>query len=105
MLVDGIESIEDSVGATITWNGGSYPCAGGAELGGKMLGYGGYRTTAQVTVVARAAVFAAKRPKDKDTIIYLSTPDSTARPLRIDNLTVLRNALLIFECTDPNQGA
>lgn len=105
MLVDGIEVIEDSVGATINWNGGPYPCAGGAELGGKMLGYGGYRTTAQVTIVARAAVFPAKRPREKDKLIYTSAPDADPRALRIDNLTVFRNAVLVMECTDPNQGA
>lgn len=105
MLVDGIGAIEESVGATLTWNGNNYPCAGGAELGGKMLGFGGYRTTAQVTIVARTAMFPAKRPKEKDSIVYLSDPEADPRALRIDNLTVFRKAFLVFECTDPNQGA
>ncbi|MDD5351100.1 MAG: hypothetical protein PHQ12_12885 [Chthoniobacteraceae bacterium] len=93
-------------GATITWSGGIFPCAGGPELGGKLLEAGGLRLTAAVTLVVRMDHFVGGvSPQEKQRISYTSVPGATARDLRIDTRTIFRNALLILECNDPAQGA
>ncbi len=102
-LLDGLLDGEEA-GASITWNNEAYPCCGGAELGGKLLGAGGYRITAQVTVIVRLELFGAATPQEKQRLTYTSAPGATARPLRIDTRTAFRNALLILECNDPAQS-
>jgi hypothetical protein len=108
-LIDGLLDGEEA-GASITWNNAAYPCCGGPELGGKLLGAGGFRVTAQVTVIVRLSLFAPgsagvppASPQEKQRLTYSSAPDAPARALRIDTRTVFRNALLILECNDPNE--
>lgn len=103
-LLDGLIDSE-SAGAVVNWAGGEVPCCGGEELGGKLLQAGGFRMSAQVTVVLRLDLFAggAAAPQEKQRLTYTSAPGATARALRIDTRTIFRNALLILECNDPNE--
>lgn len=104
-LLDGLIDSE-SAGAVVTWAGADFPCCGGEELGGKLLQAGGFRLSANVTVVLRLELFAgAASPQEKQRLTYTSAPGADARSLRIDTRTIFRNALLILECNDPNQGA
>jgi len=104
-LIDGITDFETMAGATVTWSGADFPCAGGPELGGKLLEAGGLRLTAAVTLVVRLDLFlGGASPQEKQRISYTSVPTATPRALRIDTRTVFRNALLILECNDPAQG-
>ena len=103
-LLDGLMDGE-TAGAFVTWNGGNFPCCGGPELGGKLLGSGGLRLTAQVTLVVRLELFAGTPgPQEKQRLTYTSEPEGGFRALRVDTRTVFRNALLILECNDPNQA-
>ena len=110
LLLDGLLDGEEA-GALITWNGADYPCCGGPELGGKLLGAGGFRVTAQVTIALRLDQFAVPEaggpagPQEKQRLTYTSAPGAPARALRVDTRTVFRNALLILECNDPNRAA
>jgi hypothetical protein len=105
-LLEGLASLEESSGATITWRDNDYPVAGGPELGGKLLGQGGYRVTAQVTIVVRVALFGSgARPVEKSEILYTSAEGADGRPLKIQSVNIFRNAFLVLECNDPNQGA
>lgn len=101
MLVDGIESIEESVGATIRWKGTDYPCVGGSEFSDKILNLGGFKLGQNGQIVVRAEFFDGARPQEEQTISYKSMPDAAGRILRIKNVTTFREALLVFECIDP----
>ncbi len=105
-MVLGIKDFEDTIGATINWAATDYPCAGGAVLGGKLLGQGGFRTTSQIQIAVRTCLFpdGAGRPSEKQTLTYKATPEATARALRIDNTTLLWDDVLLLDCNDPNEG-
>lgn len=108
LLIDGIADGEEA-GAFISWNGAEYPVCGGAELGGKLLGSGGFRVTAQVTIVLRLEAFPETNddtpagPQEKQPLTYTSAPAARGRALRVDSRTIFRNALLILECNDPKE--
>lgn len=104
-LVDGLMVLEETVGATITWAGETYPCTGGGQLGGKMLGMGGYRITAQSSIAVRTALFEGAKPKEKQTLIYTSAEDADPQTLRITNINSFHGAFMILECDDLQQGA
>lgn len=105
-LYDGIIATEYDAGATIEWNGATYACAGGPELGGKLLGAGGFRVTADVTIVILLDQFAGGAgPLEKQRLDFISCPGATPRPLRVDGRTLFRNALVILECNAPNRAA
>ena len=105
-LLEGLLEAEDASGATIIFAGQSYPCAGGAEFGGKTIEAGGFRMKAEVTIAVRTAVFdGGPLPKEKQTIQYSSAPDVPPRRLRIDSLTPWQGQVLILDCNDPNRGA
>jgi hypothetical protein len=101
MLVDGIETIEDAVGATITWKGEVYPCVGGTDFSDKILSLGGFKLGQSGQIVARASLFEGNQPQEEQTLVYKSVPDDDGRTLRIKNVTDFRKALLVFECIDP----
>ena len=108
LLVEGVRELVESVGATIEWPVGSdslYPCAGGAELGGKLLGIGGYRTTAQVRIVVRTSLFGGNPPSEKDRLIYVAGEEADPHTLRITSINGFRGALMVLDCDDPNQGS
>ncbi len=105
-LIDGLMEVEEVVGATITWAGTTYPCSHGTVVGGKLLGEGGYRTTAAVTLAVRTSLFSGQGlPASKQTISYKNNPDATAVTLNINSITNIYGEILTMECDDPNQGA
>lgn len=104
-LIDSLLEREADVGSTITWAGSDYPCSGGAELGGKTLSEGGFRLSSQVPIVLRTAVFSDQntRPREKQILIYKSSPTALAKTLRIDAATLLYDSILVLDCNDPSQ--
>ena len=105
-LIDGLMDIE-AVGATITFDGTNYPCVGGAEFADQLLGSGGLKITADVTVIVRTSVFASvdARPKEERSIIFKSIPEAAGLSLRIKNITTFREAFLVLACIYAQQGA
>jgi hypothetical protein len=106
MLVDALIVAEEA-GASINWAGADFPCSAGPEMGGKMLGMGGYRVTAQETIVVRNAVFpeGTGLPLEKQLLSFTSAPGEAAKALRIDSLTGFRGAFLVLECNGRDQAA
>jgi hypothetical protein len=98
--------IESQEGATLNWRGTNYPCVAGPDLGGKLLGSGGYRVSAQQILVLRLAVLppGINLPEEKQTITYKQTPEAQPQTVRIEALNTVANALLVMECNNPNQG-
>jgi hypothetical protein len=104
-LTDGLMAREQEVGASIHWSGTDYPCSGGEQAGDKVLGYGGYTPGTDVTIIARASVFAQAWPEEEQDLIYKSTPEADPVSLRFKSRTVLHDEILIFECYDPAKGS
>jgi len=106
-LVDGLLTLETTVGASITWAGQVFPCVAGAIMGGRILGLGGFTLNADTTIVLRFALFdpTVGLPAEKQTLSYTSEPNAPARQLRIDKATPWQDALLVLECNDPNRGS
>jgi hypothetical protein len=105
-LCDGIALIEGQEGASLNWLGTDYPCVASPELGGKLLGNGGYRVTAQQTLVLRLALLPSGTtlPEEKNSLTFKSTPDDDAKTVRIDSINRIANAILVMECNAPSQG-
>lgn len=106
-LVDGLLDREADVGSTVTLGGVTVPCSGGSSRDGKALDIGGFRPDASVVIVVRVAVLGvgSLKPLPKQSVSYVSEPGAAAKSLRIDNLTLLYNELLVLECNDPAQGS
>ena len=105
-LVDGLTEAENDSGATIVWAGGTYPCAGGAEGGGKIFDIGGFKLKAGVPIVVRNSVFSGGAiPQEKQTLTYFSAPGVKGRALRINSVTPWQGVILVLDCNDPNQAA
>ncbi len=92
------------------WSSVDYPCLASGTKGGKVLGEGGYRITAEVGIVVRTELFSeglveGDRPQEKQTIIFTKRKDSTPHTLRIDNITEISDRLMLLQCNSPDQGA
>jgi hypothetical protein len=107
VLLDGLLAREEEEGASINWAGEDFPCSAGTENTGKMLGQGGFRLTAEATLVVRTSVFpnGTGLPVEEQTLTYKSTPDAAARPLRIKNIIRWRGAVMVLMCSHPSQAA
>lgn len=106
-LTDGLLDREADTGSTFTWSTQTVPCSGGASKEGKSLDFGGFKFNADVVIVVRIGALDPTKglPIQKNQVSYVSAPSAPARSLRIDSITTLYNALLVFECNDPNQAA
>ncbi len=104
MLVDGLLAREEDVGAKVTFAGLTLPCSGGDELMAKLLQEGGFRSTAEVTVVVRMAALpdGTPLPSQQQSITYTSAPGALARPLRVKTVDSLMGVAMVIRCMDPN---
>lgn len=107
LALQGLMVSEENIGATIEWNGETYPCTGGPEFGGKMIDEGGFRLNAKVRITVRCEIFndLNSLPQEKQTILYTRSPNSSAKRYRIDAITNFADAYLELNCNDPAQGA
>lgn len=106
-LTDGLLDREADTGSTVSWNGQTVPCSGGAARDGKTLDFGGFKLNAAVVLVVRISILDPTKglPALKQTVQYLSAPSGPTQSLRLENLTIIYNAILVLECNDPNQAA
>lgn len=104
-LVDGLLERETDLGGQIAFAGANYPCSGGDQLVMRLLQEGGFRQTAQTTIVVRVAVIPAgvALPQQKQSLSYTSTPGAVPQLLRVDSVDTVFNAILVLTCQDPNQ--
>lgn len=100
-LADGIKQMEETQGATFTWAGTEYPCAGGPPRFCKALQLGGMQTDADLVVVVRRELFADSIPKEKNLASFKSDPDATPRTFKIDCVVDAFNDVLRIEMTNP----
>jgi hypothetical protein len=105
-LVDALLDREASVGATLTWNGNTYPCSAGDIAGGKTLGAGGYRVKAQATIVARLAIFPSPPgpPQEKQELTYTPQCGATPQNLKIVSATTLWSDVVVLDCDSARQA-
>lgn len=89
------------------WAGEEYPCVGGPEYGGKMIGQGGFRVHARLKIKVRVEVFpdGASIPQEKQCIFYKRNASAEPKKLRIDSITNFYGAILELNCNDPSEGA
>jgi hypothetical protein len=106
-LLDGLLERELDIGATLTFAGATYPCSGGDQLVTKLLQDGGFRTTAQVSLVLRLAVLpqGVAAPKQHQTLSYTSEPGATPQTLKVDQVDTVFAAAVVLRCHDVNQPA
>jgi hypothetical protein len=104
MLLDGLLAREEDVGAQVTFAGKTMPCSGGDEMMGKLLQLGGFRTTADVTIVLRMAALpdGTPAPSQQQSLTYVSAPDALPLLLRVKTVDSLMGVALIIKCMDPN---
>ena len=108
-----LASLEVYMGAGVgsfLWNSVDYPCLASGNKGGKLLGEGGYRVTAQIGIAVRSELFAdglidGAKPQEKQTIVFTSRTGAEPRTLRIDSITEISDKVMILDCNDPNEGA
>ena len=101
MLIDGLKEMEQAQGATFTWAGTEYPCAGGPPRFCKILQLGGMQTDASLVVAVRRELFGSNIPKEKQLAQFKSDPDATPRTFKIDCITDAFNAVMQIEMTNP----
>ncbi len=104
-LIDGLIERERQVGATITYAGAEYPCSAGVKLGGKELGAGGYRVTAQAQIVVRQSVLNGAVPQEKQLLDYRRCAGADAERMRIVSVTKILGAAFLLECNSATEGA
>jgi len=105
-LARGMRYLERQARSSFDWAGQTYPCVAGPEYGGKILGSGGYRITADETLFIRLAVLGGvDPPTEKQLITFRTDAYSQSKTVRIDNVTLIGNAILVCQCSAQHQGA
>lgn len=98
LTIDGLISLEDGLGAVMTWNGEDYPVVPTSAVRGKDLGAGGFKLRSDVSLIVRNAMLPDPGPQPKQKITYLGDE------YRIDTLEKTPGEPFIrLECNDPNQ--
>jgi len=98
---EAIKQIEAELGATCRWNTTTLPCIISERGESKDLGYGGFATETDVSVVIRKALFGASGPfpAPKDLVIL---PDRT---LNVQTVTHAPDgSVVVLACNDPTRG-
>ncbi len=98
---------ESSMRTSFIWAGAEYPCTGGPEFGGKMIGQGGWRVHARLKLKVRVEIFpdGSAIPQEKQDIFYKRNASADPKKYRIHAITNYYGAILELECNDPNEGA
>lgn len=115
LAIGGLRNTEGEIGATVTWNGETYPCTGGPEDDGSRIDEGGFRLESKVIIAIRCELFNVgpfssgedplPMPQEKQTVSYKRSFSSTPKTYRIDAITNYGDAFLELNCNDPSQGA
>ena len=112
-MVDGLIEREADQQAVLIWPSGSadpgdrYPCSGSPRRAVQNLDLGGFKPWAEVTITVRTALFPdqATRPKTKHSVGYIMAPDAVPELLRIDEITLVNDAVMVFSCNTMGSAA
>jgi hypothetical protein len=95
---NGLKTVEAMFGASLTWNGATFPCVVGADVEGLDLAAGGFTTTNNLPVVVRTELFGATRPAAKQVVSCKISSADPGRQYRILRVTpTMGDAFLRFD--------
>jgi len=95
---DGLEMLEDTTGATVIWNGTSYPVTPTSATRSKGTAPGGLKLRSDLAFIVRPGVFTSNGPSLKHLITY------GGRSYRIDSIEEAPGgAFTRYDCNDPTQ--